>query len=101
QFIHHPLKWKKMVLFDFKEQSIFVFNKKSKATNSSLGGIRFPFRDIDSYTIIHYDSVVQSSFFLIKLRVKGDEVSLLSLQHPFQLQEVVALLKDRLRLPVH
>lgn len=102
-WLDNPLRWRNKVTFDFQRDLIFIQQRENEQLQTEVldfDGREIPFRDIEYYSTRNYGSFLFSSYFMVKIYVRGEEIKLLSFEDPNDFTRVVHLLKDRLQLPV-
>ncbi len=102
-FKENPLKWKNRVSLDFIKKEIIINNKRTKPEKSNLldyEGKKYSFHEIDNYSVIHYDSFMTSSYYLVKIFVKGEEIKLLSFKEADKFSDFIRILDHQLKIKV-
>ena len=102
-FKENPLKWRNRVVFDFQKELMAIYNKSNESRTADVldfYGEQYSFNDIDSYPVIHYESFLFSSYYLVKLFVNGKEIKLLSFKEAKHFTDFIGVLNNRVKIKI-
>ena len=101
-YFNNPLGWNNRVIIDFDRSLLILQDNRGNEAIDILDfdGETISFGSIDHFSTQHYESVVLSAYYLVRLSVRGEEVKLLSFKDASVFTEFCGVLRDRLKLIV-
>lgn len=98
----NPINWGNQVIIDFENNVITLANAsidlKDKERILDFNGFKFGFEEIEYYSVVHYDSFLFSSYYLVKIFARGKELKLISFKNANEFKDFNGVLKHRINL---